>query len=255
MPYIPEEHKQYPVLPYCREHGGEVFQYHNLPEKELESLVGEHLIPYGYDSYEAYFEKIEGLIKEHRNEPETVALLQKVKSDMAEWNRKEEWSICRFIGERIGHIFGLHSGGYYYWPTCASDPKYGGVIDDEEFTAYLFPTDPELWEIVVDPTGMAQRTIFENDNALSRKKYNYIIRQLETMQPDAFEDVKTLGPVDRLNACPVIKVRVISEDVPDRLLPGKIYDATVLESGGLLIKDESGKTHTYSADLFEVISE
>ena len=62
MPYIPEEHKQYPVLPYCREHGGEVFQYHNLPEKELESLVGEHLIPYGYDSYEAYFEKIDGIV-------------------------------------------------------------------------------------------------------------------------------------------------------------------------------------------------
>ena len=28
MPYIPEEHQKYPVLPYCREHGGEVFQNH-----------------------------------------------------------------------------------------------------------------------------------------------------------------------------------------------------------------------------------
>ena len=72
MAYIPDEHKQYPVLPYSREHGGEVFQYHAWPDQKLIELVGEHLIPYGYESYEQYFEKIDRIISEHSDEPETV---------------------------------------------------------------------------------------------------------------------------------------------------------------------------------------
>lgn len=40
MPYIPEEHKKYPVLPFSREHGGEAFQYHNWLEEELVRRVG-----------------------------------------------------------------------------------------------------------------------------------------------------------------------------------------------------------------------
>ena len=199
MPYIPEEHKQYPVLPYSREHGGEVFQYHNWPRKELEELVGEHLIPYGYDSYEDYFAKIDGLIQTHSKELKTVKLLESIKRNISEWNRKEDWSICRFKGEDIGDVLGLHHGGYYYWPCSSSDAVFGGVIDDEEFTAYEYPTDPELWEIVVDPTGMARRTIFEGIGAVSRENYDFIMGQVCQLKFEDMQDVKTLGPVPRRN--------------------------------------------------------
>lgn len=181
MPYIPEEHKQYPVLRFSREHGGEVFQYHDWPDEKLNELVGDSLIPYGYKSYEEYYEKIDELIIKYANEPETVELLKKVKENIAKWNKKEEWSICRFVGDDLGEVFGLHHGGYYYWPCSEDRPTFSGVIDDEEFTAYIYPTEPELWEIIIDPTGMARKTIFHGVNALSKKNYDSLITQVKNI--------------------------------------------------------------------------
>ena len=199
MPYIPENHLQYPVLPYSRERGGEVFEYPSWPEAKFETLVGEHLIPYGYKSYEEYYLKIDSLIELHHDEEETVRLLKKCKENIALFNHKEDWSICKYIGEDTGEVLGLHKGGYYYWPCLASEGKYRGVIDDEEFTAYQYPTDPDLWEIIVDPTGMAERTIYGGENALSKEAHEYIMRQVRNMQPEDMKDVRTLGPAPRLN--------------------------------------------------------
>ena len=42
---------------------------------------------------------------------------------------------------------------------CRECPEFRGVIDNEEFTAYLYDIDPSLREILEDPTGMAQRTL------------------------------------------------------------------------------------------------
>ena len=192
MAYIPEEHRQYPVLPYSRKHGGEVFQYLNWPEKRFSELVGEHLLPYGYDSYEEYFAKVDKLIEQNADNPKAVYLLEKCKENIAEWNRKEEWSICKYLGKDDGNALGLRHGGYYYWPCTAKDPKYRGVIDEEEFTAYLYPTDPDLWEIVVDPTGMAHQTIYGGENAMSKQEYENVMEQLENKQPDDLQDVVTL---------------------------------------------------------------
>ena len=255
MPYIPEEHKKYPVLPYSREHGGEVFQYYSWPEEKLIQQVGEHLIPYGYDSYEEYFEKVDRLIEEHSDTPETVRMLNKVKRNISKWNQKEEWSICRFIGEDIGEVMGLHKGGYYYWPCTAEKPVYSGVIDDEEFTAYLFPTAPDLWEIVVDPTGMAQRTIYEGIGALSQKSFHHMMEQVRALRPEDMTNVETLGSVPQLNACEEIRVRVADGNNVSGLVPGKEYAATVLGNGRFLIGDGTGKAKTYPADLFEVLPE
>ena len=36
---------------------------------------------------------------------------------------------------------------------------YEGVIDNEEFTSCLYPCDPDSWEVVLDPTGMATRAL------------------------------------------------------------------------------------------------
>lgn len=68
---------------------------------------------------------------------------------------------------------------YYYWPTRRENPVYCGVIDDEEFTAYLYPTEASLWQILSDPTGMARRTIFEGGKGyLSQAEYDEYMKQL-----------------------------------------------------------------------------
>ena len=54
-----------------------------------------------------------------------------------------------------------------------------GVIDDEEFTAYLYPTEPHLWEILLDPTGMAYRTLYENGKGCMRQsEYDSFMTQI-----------------------------------------------------------------------------
>ena len=41
MPYIPKEHEKYDLLPFCRERGGEVFQYPGeLPDRLEEGKHG-----------------------------------------------------------------------------------------------------------------------------------------------------------------------------------------------------------------------
>ncbi len=254
MAYIPKEHKQYPVLPYSREHGGEVFQYHAWPYQKFIELVGEHLAPYGYDSYEQYFEKIDRLIEKHFDEPDTVSLLNKCKENIYLWNQKEDWSICRYLGEDIG-ILELKHDGYYYWPCTASNPKYEGVIDDAEFTAYLYPTDPELWEIIVDPTGMAERTIYSGDNAFLKRDFDHVNEQLNNMRAEDNKDKMVIGPSPRMNELESAQIRTLLSRNPFFVVPYKIYRATVLEDGRYLFKDETGKAQTYPAEDFEVLSE
>ena len=67
--------------------------------------------------------------------------------------------MLRYVGESGSPFSGLTYNNNYYWPTSKNHPVYCGVIDNEEFTAYIYPTDEELWEILEDPTGMAYRTI------------------------------------------------------------------------------------------------
>ena len=64
--------------------------------------------------------------------------------------------------------------------TAISNPVYTGVVDDEEFTSYLYPTDPDLWVILEDPTGMAYNTIYGNSkNKLTKAAHDHIMKQLE----------------------------------------------------------------------------
>ena len=255
MAYIPDEHKQYPVLPYSRKNGGEVFQYNEWPAQMLVDLVGEHLYPYGFESYEQYFAKLDQIIQEHSEEPETVRTLEECKEKITLWNQKENWSICKYLGKDTGQIFGLTHGGYYYWPCTASDPKFKGVIDDEEFTAYLYPTDPGLWEIIVDPTGMAHRTINEGTGAFLSREYEHISSQLKNMSLKDISDKTVFGAAEKLNTLEKVKIRSVVKRNSFFVVPYKIYNAAILENGKYLFKDETGKANSYDADDFEVLSE
>lgn len=61
MPYIPIKHKKYDLLPLCKETGGEVFEYPLDLISQAEDLIAlsENLIPYGYNSYNEYFDYID----------------------------------------------------------------------------------------------------------------------------------------------------------------------------------------------------
>ena len=162
MAYIPKEHEKYDVLPMCRRNGGEVFSYPSEIVDELDKKLpdGETLIPYGYSSMDEYIQKMEEYAAEYFTEESDKQLFAKFKILMDEMNRKEEWSIVKYIGETDDNLFGLTQGHTYYWPCSKNNPTYDGVIDDEEFTSYWYATEPKDWEILLDPTGMAYATIF-----------------------------------------------------------------------------------------------
>ena len=75
MPYIPKEHEKYDLLPYCRKHGGEVFEYPYLLNKLNTYLkADDHLDPYGYNSYEDYDCEIDRVAGLFSDQPEILEL-------------------------------------------------------------------------------------------------------------------------------------------------------------------------------------
>lgn len=157
MPYIPKRHEKYNLLPYCKEHGGEVFSYPSDLLRKVESLLPEDecLIPYGYKSYDEYYEQIDKCRYEYAADNlELEMLLLQLKLEIQKMNIKEDWAVLRFVGNSTPEIFGLTHGKCYYWPCSKERPGYEGVIDNEEFTSYIYPTRPELWKILEDPLGI-----------------------------------------------------------------------------------------------------
>ena len=181
--YIPKEHEQYDVLPWCRENGGEVFDYPSELLTELEKRTGENFIPYGYGSYEEYYEMLESRKNKYQNDLPVLKLLHEFHEKMIDMNTKECWSICRYIREDTDDLLGLRRGHVYYWPCPVSDPRFHGVIDDEEFTSYLYPTDASDWEILLDPTGMAERTIICGEDSITRNEYDDLMMQVKNLGP------------------------------------------------------------------------
>lgn len=181
MAYIPESHKKYNLLPYCTEHSGEVFEYPSplLDKVNCYTSDNESLIPYGFDSYEEYYAHVERISQRFSGEPYIHGLFTEFLHQVKALNIKENWSVLRYIGPDTDSITGLTHGRCYYWPAEKDNPHYRGVIDDEEFTAYLYPTNKEYWEILEDPTGMAHRTICGKEGYLSIETHNFIIEQLQ----------------------------------------------------------------------------
>lgn len=174
MAYIPEKHKGLGLLPRSTEASSEVFSYPSSLIEEIEEMLFELegiaedieygrpslLIPYGRASYNAYQAEIEAYFEKY-SEHEVAELLKLLSLEIRRMNVKEDWSVVRYVGHQFdGDDFAsLTPGRCYYWPCSRENPVYTGVIDDEEFTTYLYPCDSESWEIVDDPTGMAARTL------------------------------------------------------------------------------------------------
>lgn len=179
-PYIPKEHEEYNLLPSSQQKGGEVFSYpdelafiDDLVAEKIDGNTSEadktsrqtYLFPYGVKSYAEYFGTLEKYATRFREEdPELAHLIDWLIAAMKRMNVKEDWSVVRYVGSEhdedpIADISGLTKGQCYYWPCSKENPVYEGVIDNEKFTSYLYPCDPESWEIIVDPTGMAARAL------------------------------------------------------------------------------------------------
>lgn len=179
MAYIPENHKKYDLLPNLIKNGGEVFSYPTELVDKVSSYYpsDEHFIPYGYDSYQEYYDYLDKH-KREATDPKLIELLNELRREIECYNKKEDWSVCRYIGSTTSLISGLQNGKCYYWPCCADNPVYEGVIDDEEFTSYWYATSPELWEILEDPTGMAYATIYNQDKHNSKEYFNGVMKAL-----------------------------------------------------------------------------
>lgn len=163
MAYIPEKHQKYNLLPRCREHGGEVFEYPGYLHDMINLLLpdGESVNPYGYDSYEEYYAEIDRCRDLYASTDKAKALFDQYKVVMKEMNRKENWSVLKYVGNSNHAGIGVTKGHVYYWPCSKFSPVYQGVIDDEEYTSYAYSTNPDDWESLEDSTGMAFRTIYK----------------------------------------------------------------------------------------------
>lgn len=182
MPYIPKEHEKYDLLPFSRKRGGEVFEYPCFDLYRLEEYLndGESLDPYGYSSYEEYYTQIDRIVNRFSDQSDVAQLFTAYKEKVIKLNQKEQWSVLQYIGPPDDRVFGLTPGRNYYWPSSYSNPIYSGVVDDEEFTSYLYPTDSNFWVILEDPTEMAYNTIYGNGkNKLSKEEHDRIMAQLK----------------------------------------------------------------------------
>ena len=183
MPYIPKAHEKYDLLPFCRENGGEVFSY--PPELvDIQGLMpdGESLYPYGYNSYDEYDAVLDKYISTYGTGGQSLndlgGKLTALKESIHRMNVKENWSVLKYVGGTTSNIAGLTKGRHYYWPCSVEHPEYEGVIDDEEFTSYLYDTSPERWEIVEDPLGMAASVLLESD----KRTMNVINKELKNLE-------------------------------------------------------------------------
>lgn len=182
-PYIPPEHRAYGLLPGSRKRGDEVFSYPSELDA-IDRMVSERedgrdaeecesrLIPYGMRSYAEYFGLLAGYEAKYRgSDPDLSDAILWLIDAVKRMNVKERWSVVRYTGAQYdgegGPVLGLTKGRCYYWPCSLERPVYEGVIDDEEFTSYLYPCDPGSWEIVSDPTGMAARALAGDSDTVS----------------------------------------------------------------------------------------
>ena len=171
MAYIPEAHAKYNLLPFCVGNGGEVFDYpSSIANKITDEFLPdeESVIPYGYENYSQYYTKLDDYIIKYGTTDgkinEIGELIIRLKKDIQNMNIKENWSVLRYIGKPTDGCFGLTHGRYYYMTSFDKARKSIGIIDDEEFTAYMYPAKLSDWEVTEDPTGIASEIFMTKES-------------------------------------------------------------------------------------------
>ena len=161
MPYIPYEHETYRLLPRSRKEGGEVFEYPCDLLDQVNSILpeGEDLIPYGYDSIDSYCLEMEKWLDYFSEDKEKYDLILRYYYKVVIQTFPEAWAVLKYVGESTDEGIGLTKGRFYYCPRPANVSGTFGVIDDEEFTSYMYSCDPSLWVLYEDPTGEASKTL------------------------------------------------------------------------------------------------
>ena len=161
MPYIPYEHETYKLLPRSCKEGGEVFEYPCDLLNQVNSILpeGEDLIPYGYDSIDSYCTEIEKWLHLFAEDKEKYDLINRYYYKVVIQTFSEAWAVVKYVGESFDEGIGLTNGQFYYCPRPANDSGTFGVIDDAEFTSYMYSCDPSLWVLYEDPTGEASKTL------------------------------------------------------------------------------------------------
>ena len=180
LPYIPEAHKKYNLLPQCHKYGGDV---HFCPSSEHEAISAllpedQYFSPPYHLSYDEYNNILDGYISEYGTTNGKLNELGKMIDDyktlVQKMNIKENWSVLRYIGESTGYerifgdLCGFTHGRYYYLAVADIDEshKFSGLIDNEEEWAWgsgCSSLNREEWEIAEDPTGMAAMALLIGD--------------------------------------------------------------------------------------------
>ncbi len=226
-PYIPQAHEQYGLLPFLCEHGGEVFSYPaelDYIDERVAEIEGETeddkrkvtVHPFHAKSYDAYYQSLADLAEKYRStNPDLAEDIELVIDIIQSMNVKEEWSIVRYVGDQfdgdpLAEMHDLTKGRCYYWPCSNAHPVYEGVIDNEETTSFLYPCDPDSWEIVEDPTGMAARALAGDADTVDAWRTELV------SQADSFEaHMAELGAAPKHKRAPSVQDFIVHEDLAD----------------------------------------
>lgn len=176
MPYIPKAHEPYDLLPKCRIRGREVFAYPGDLLDEIEKFLphNDGLTPYGFCSYAAYDAEIDAYRAKYASGNERLdRMFDAYKQAIHKMNVKEDWSVARYLGPTTDEVFGLTHGKCYYWPCNRRYPRYHGVVDNEEFTSYVYPLLAEHWEFLEDPLGLASVFHDEKEIGLAQALHSF----------------------------------------------------------------------------------
>jgi hypothetical protein len=164
LPYIPEAHKKYNLLPGCHKYGGDVIFYPTRERDAISKLLpqDEFIYPY-HHSYAEIYANLDYCIEKYGTTNGEINKLGKriaaYKIRVQKMNVKENWSVLRYIGNSTDElpISGWTHGRYYYMAIDESRNCHG-IFDDEEYFAVSGrrrSLDSARWEIAEDPTGYA----------------------------------------------------------------------------------------------------
>jgi len=168
LPYIPEAHKKYNLLPGCVKYGGDIHYYPKSEYSTISKLLpkGETILPYHYGCAE-YSALLDFHISKYGMTDGELNELGRMISDyklrIKEMNIKENWSILRYIGESYGNsgaFGGFTHGRYYYLAGINEAQKALYIFDNEELGVVTCTPDVTRWEVVEDPTGMAAKVFY-----------------------------------------------------------------------------------------------